>query len=169
MYLAGTMTGWRCVKMSRPEGEAAWVHIHDTLEGTHHYKFLVDGLWCVEEAEPTIEAEDKVWNVMEVKKTDFEVFEALACDSFSLKMSEKNKLENKFNSDSWCQVDNEYHCIYHLTIATLHRSVPALRSWTRGCGPRPACPRTCYRSAETRNNEPSRRFHSARRRPLLRH
>ena len=109
MYLAGTMTGWRCVKMSRPEGEAAWVHIHDTLEGTHHYKFLVDGLWCVEEAEPTLEAEDKVWNVMEVKKTDFEVFEALACDSFSLKMSEKNKLENKFNSDSWCQVDNEYH------------------------------------------------------------
>ena len=102
------MTGWRCVKMSRPEGEAAWVHIHDTLEGEHHYKFLVDGLWCVEEAEPTVEAEDKVWNVMEVKKTDFEVFEALACDSFSLKMSEKNKLENKFNSDSWCQVDNEY-------------------------------------------------------------
>ena len=114
MYLAGTMTGWRCVKMSRPEGEAAWVHIHDTLEGEHHYKFLVDGLWCVEEAEPTLEAEDKVWNVMEVKKTDFEVFEALACDSFSLKMSEKNKLENKFNSDSWCQVDNEYHCIYYL-------------------------------------------------------
>ena len=68
----------------------------------------MDGLWCVEEAEPTVEAEDKVWNVMEVKKTDFEVFEALACDSFSLKMSEKNKLENKFNSDSWCQVDNEY-------------------------------------------------------------
>ena len=73
-------------------------------EGKHFYKFLVDGHWVVEETEPRVEREDKVWNVIEVKRSDFEVFDALACDSFSLKNSEKNKSEKNFSSDSWCQV-----------------------------------------------------------------
>ena len=104
VYLTGTMTNWRCVKMSKPEGENNWVHIHDTREGKHYYKFLVDGYWKVEDSEAKVEREDKVWNVMEVKKSDFEVFDALACDSFSLKIGEKNKTERSFKSDSWCQV-----------------------------------------------------------------
>lgn len=58
----------------------------------------------VEETEPRVEREDKVWNVIEVKRSDFEVFDALACDSFSLKNSEKTKSEKNFSSDSWCQV-----------------------------------------------------------------
>ena len=102
VYLSGTMTGWRCVKMSKPEGETNWVHIHDTREGKHYYKFLVDGHWRVEDSQAKLERDDKVWNVMEVKKSDFEVFDALACDSFSLKT--KSKSEKLFNSDSWCQV-----------------------------------------------------------------
>ena len=73
-------------------------------EGKHFYKFLVDGHWVVEETEAKVEREDKVWNVIEVKKSDFEVFDALACDSFSLKNSEKTKSEKNFSSDSWCQV-----------------------------------------------------------------
>ena len=102
VYLTGTMTGWRCVKMSKPEGETNWVHIHDTREGKHYYKFLVDGHWRVEDNQAKVEKADNVWNVMEVKKSDFEVFDALACDSFSLKTKSKN--EKLFNSDSWCQV-----------------------------------------------------------------
>ena len=90
--------------MSQPEGESFWVHIHDTREGKHFYKFLVDGLWSVEDTEVKVEREDKQWNMMEVKRSDFEVFDALACDSFSLKNSEKNKSEKNFKSDSWCQV-----------------------------------------------------------------
>ena len=42
------MTGWKCVKMSKPEGESFWVNIQDTKEGKHFYKFLVDGEWMVE-------------------------------------------------------------------------------------------------------------------------
>ena len=102
VFVTGTMTGWRCVKMSRPEGETGWVHIHDTREGKHVYKFLVDGHWRVEDSQAKVERDDNVWNVMEVKKSDFEVFDALACDSFSLKTKSKN--EKLFNSDSWCQV-----------------------------------------------------------------
>ena len=48
VYLSGTMTGWNCVKMSKPEGESFWVNIQDTKEGKHFYKFLVDGEWMVE-------------------------------------------------------------------------------------------------------------------------
>ena len=82
--------------------EGIWYFIF--REGKHFYKFLVDGHWVVEETEPRVEREDKVWNVIEVKRSDFEVFDALACDSFSLKNSEKTKAEKNFSSDSWCQV-----------------------------------------------------------------
>ena len=30
VYVTGSMTDWQCVKMSKPPGEAAWVHIIDT-------------------------------------------------------------------------------------------------------------------------------------------
>ena len=119
------MTDWQSVRMSKPQGETAWVHIIDTRnvfpklikaeilllrEGKHFYKFLVDGHWVVEETEAKVEREDKVWNVMEVKRSDFEVFDALACDSFSLKNSEKTKSEKNFSSDSWCQVSQDWSC-----------------------------------------------------------
>ena len=53
-----------------------------------------DYVWC----------NQSVKQCFQVKKSDFEVFEALACDSFSLKNNEKNKSEKYFKSDSWCQV-----------------------------------------------------------------
>jgi len=109
VYLAGSMTGWRSVKMSKPEGESYWVSIQDTREGTIHYKFLVDGHWCIEDTENKVKNEEGVeWNVMEVRKSDFEVFEALACDSFTLKNTEKSKDEKKIKSDSWCQVSPDF-------------------------------------------------------------
>jgi len=110
VYLTGTMTSWKSVKMSKPEGESYWVSIQDTREGTIHYKFLVDGHWCVEDTEKKVKNEEGVeWNVMEVRKSDFEVFEALACDSFTLKNTEKSKEEKKFKSDSWCQVSPDFN------------------------------------------------------------
>ena len=82
------------------------MNIQDTREGTIYYKFLVDGYWCVEENENKVKNDEGVeWNVMEVRKSDFEVFEALACDSFTLKNTEKSKEEKRFKSDSWCQVN----------------------------------------------------------------
>ena len=34
VYMTGSMTSWKCVKMSKPEGESYWVSIQDTREGT---------------------------------------------------------------------------------------------------------------------------------------
>ena len=41
---------------------------------------------------------------LQVCKSDFEVFEALACDSFTLKDSEQKKEERRVKSDAWTQV-----------------------------------------------------------------
>jgi len=95
--------------MSKPAGESHWVRILEVSEGTHHYKFLVDGVWSTEETEPTV-ANDvgNLWNVVQVCKSDFEVFEALACDSFTLKDSEQKKEERRVKSDAWTQVSPDF-------------------------------------------------------------
>ena len=89
----------------------------------------------VEETEPRVEREDKVWNVIEVKRSDFEVFDALACDSFSLKNSEKTKSEKNFSSDSWCQVRLKLSITLSPDLFLLHeilfsRCLPTLISST---------------------------------------
>ena len=43
---------------------------------------------------------------LQVCKSDFEVFEALACDSFTLKDSEQKREERRVKSDAWTQVRN---------------------------------------------------------------
>lgn len=59
-----------------------FVTILDLPEGEHEYKFLIDGEWKYDPNEPTKEnAQGITNNVITVKKTDFEVFDALDVDS----------------------------------------------------------------------------------------
>lgn len=53
--------------------------IIDLPEGTHHYRFLVDGQWRCDTKEPRDSGGQN--NIVIVKASDFEVFEALAVDS----------------------------------------------------------------------------------------
>lgn len=53
--------------------------IVDLPEGTHMYKFLVDGQWRCDPKEPRDGSCQN--NIVSVKQSDFEVFEALAVDS----------------------------------------------------------------------------------------
>jgi 5'-AMP-activated protein kinase regulatory beta subunit len=109
VYLAGTMTAWQSVRMTKPAGETHWVQILEAREATHHYKFLVDGHWCIEETVPTVSDEAGTkWNVIQVRKSDFEVFEALACDSFTLKNSEHEKEARRFRTETWSQVSPDF-------------------------------------------------------------
>jgi hypothetical protein len=67
-----------------------WCLIVNLHEGEHEYKFLVDGVWRHspkdrtvggEDAEPMVAAVDcSLRNVIEVRRSDFEVFEALDND-----------------------------------------------------------------------------------------
>lgn len=51
-------------------------------EGTHRYKFLVDGQWKCDPKEPKVGSDaSNLSNTLLVKGSDFEVFEALAVDS----------------------------------------------------------------------------------------
>jgi 5'-AMP-activated protein kinase regulatory beta subunit len=55
--------------------------ILDLPEGTHKYKFQVDGQWKCDPKEPKVGEGSSQFNVVNVKGSDFEVFEALAVDS----------------------------------------------------------------------------------------
>ena len=87
VYLAGTMTNWKALPMGRPVGESDHVSILECVEGDVHYKFRYRGEWLHDPAQKTVRSRDgaRTWNVIKVDSADNDVFEALACDSFSLK------------------------------------------------------------------------------------
>ncbi|KAJ8308608.1 hypothetical protein KUTeg_013482 [Tegillarca granosa] len=61
-----------------------FITIVDLPEGDHQYKFNVDGQWVHNPAEPAAPNDmGTMNNVINVKKSDFEVFEALAIDSLN--------------------------------------------------------------------------------------
>ncbi|XP_076655011.1 5'-AMP-activated protein kinase subunit beta-1 [Halictus rubicundus] len=80
VYISGTFTGWKTLPMVKSHGD--FVTIIDLPEGEHQYKFYVDGEW---RHDPDIKIVDNGMgsknNLVSVKKSDFEVFQALAKDS----------------------------------------------------------------------------------------
>lgn len=65
------------------------------LQGVHKFKFVVDGVETVDRNAPL--DENKAHNVMNVKKSDFEVFEALAMD---LASNNTNNTGNNNNNNN---------------------------------------------------------------------
>ncbi|OAD62426.1 5'-AMP-activated protein kinase subunit beta-1 [Eufriesea mexicana] len=80
VYISGTFTGWKTLPMVKSHGD--FVTIIDLPEGEHQYKFFVDGEW---RHDPDIKIVDNGMgsknNLVSVRKSDFEVFQALAKDS----------------------------------------------------------------------------------------
>ncbi|NP_001125257.1 5'-AMP-activated protein kinase subunit beta-2 [Pongo abelii] len=59
-----------------------FVAILDLPEGEHQYKFFVDGQWVHDPSEPVVTSQlGTINNLIHVKKSDFEVFDALKLDS----------------------------------------------------------------------------------------
>lgn len=80
VFISGTFTDWKPIPMVRSHGD--FVLILEIPEGEHEYKFLVDGQWKHDPTEPTADNElGTKNNYITIKKSDFEVFEALAMDS----------------------------------------------------------------------------------------
>ncbi|XP_064470688.1 5'-AMP-activated protein kinase subunit beta-1-like [Ornithodoros turicata] len=78
--ISGTFTNWKPIPMVHSHGD--FVVILDVPEGDHQYKFKVDGHWVHDEHEPTVDNDlGTKNNLINVKASDFEVFEALAMDS----------------------------------------------------------------------------------------
>ncbi|KAK7591208.1 hypothetical protein V9T40_002821 [Parthenolecanium corni] len=80
VFISGTFSSWKPVPMVKSHGD--FVTIIDLPEGEHEYKFCVDGDW---KYDPTTRITDNGLgsknNVVTVKNTDFEVFQALDMDS----------------------------------------------------------------------------------------
>ncbi|XP_065303689.1 5'-AMP-activated protein kinase subunit beta-2 [Dermacentor albipictus] len=80
--ISGTFTNWKPIPMVHSHGD--FVVILDVPEGDHQYKFMVDGQWVHDQNEPTVDNDMGTKNnLINVKQSDFEVFEALAMDSES--------------------------------------------------------------------------------------
>lgn len=81
VYLSGSFNNWSN-KIPLIRSQNTFVTIVDLPEGEHQYKFYVDGQWTHDPAEPVITSQlGTVNNIIQVKKTDFEVFDALMVDS----------------------------------------------------------------------------------------
>lgn len=80
VLISGTFTNWKTLPMVKSHGD--FVTIIDLPEGEHEYKFYVDGEW---KHDPTMRLKDGNSggknNLITVKRSDFEVFQALATDS----------------------------------------------------------------------------------------
>ncbi|XP_071322374.1 5'-AMP-activated protein kinase subunit beta-1a [Trachinotus anak] len=81
VYLSGSFNNW-ANKIPLIRSQNTFVAIVDLPEGEHQYKFYVDGQWTHDPAEPVVTSQlGTVNNIIQVKKTDFEVFDALMVDS----------------------------------------------------------------------------------------
>ncbi|XP_076802194.1 5'-AMP-activated protein kinase subunit beta-1-like [Clavelina lepadiformis] len=81
VFISGSYDNWH-TKLPLNRSHDNFVAIVELPVGEHEYKFLVDGDWKVDPQEPTKENDVGILNnVLAVKPSDFEVFEALADDS----------------------------------------------------------------------------------------
>ena len=116
VWISGTMTNWKCQEMAQPVGETEYCTIIDCPEGAVYYKFCISQNekdspeWVIDPNQEMVAASNgrsKVQaNVINVKKTDREVFAALTVDSFCVKksLSEHNEEDRSKNEDGWTQV-----------------------------------------------------------------
>ncbi|KAG8193355.1 hypothetical protein JTE90_022983 [Oedothorax gibbosus] len=82
VFISGTFSNWKPIPMVESHGDFAL--ILDVSEGEHQYKFQVDGQWMHSAKQPTIDNDlGTKNNKLSIKRSDYEVFQALADDSSS--------------------------------------------------------------------------------------
>lgn len=81
VYVSGSFNNW-VSKIPLNKSQNNFVAIVDLPEGEHQYKFCVDGQWTLDPTGAVVTSKTgTVNNVIQVKRTDFEVFDALSIDS----------------------------------------------------------------------------------------
>lgn len=80
-FLVGSFTNWKDpIQMVKSDND--FVTIIELPEGKHEYKFFIDGRWEYDLNEPSVDdGHSGRNNTVTVKKSDFEVMEALTSDS----------------------------------------------------------------------------------------
>lgn len=81
VFISGSFNNWSA-KIPLIKSHNDFVAILDLPEGEHQYKFFVDGQWVHDPSEPVVTSQlGTINNLIRVKKSDFEVFDALKLDS----------------------------------------------------------------------------------------
>ncbi|KAG8436487.1 hypothetical protein GDO86_007546 [Hymenochirus boettgeri] len=81
VFISGSFNNWS-TKIPLIKSHNDFVAILDLPEGEHQYKFFVDGQWVHDPSEPVVTSQlGTINNLIQVKKSDFEVFDALKLDS----------------------------------------------------------------------------------------
>uniref|UniRef100_A0A4W5MSH0 Protein kinase, AMP-activated, beta 1 non-catalytic subunit, b n=1 Tax=Hucho hucho TaxID=62062 RepID=A0A4W5MSH0_9TELE len=81
IFVSGSFNNW-ATKIPLNKSQNNFAAVVDLPEGEHQYKFCVDGQWTLDPTGAVLTTKTgTVNNVIQVKRTDFEVFDALMIDS----------------------------------------------------------------------------------------
>ncbi|CAH1369881.1 hypothetical protein MTP99_011370 [Tenebrio molitor] len=125
VYVSGTFTEWKTIPMVKSHGD--FVTIIDLPEGEHQYKFYVDGEWKNDPSNKTVEDDSGVKNnLITVKKSDFEVFQALDKDSENVNndSTQKEFCQEIPQNKPWEKVSGPPILPPHLLQVILNKDTP---------------------------------------------
>ncbi|TDG46507.1 hypothetical protein AWZ03_007068 [Drosophila navojoa] len=122
--ISGTFSKWKPIPMVRSHGN--FVTIIDLPEGDHQYKFCVDGEWKHDPKLKSVENEDgEKTNLVSVRASDFEVFQALAKDSENVpNYAEKEYSQEVPQVKPWEKVSGPPVLPPHLLQVILNKDTP---------------------------------------------
>nr|CAD7265668.1 unnamed protein product [Timema shepardi] len=132
VLISGTFSNWKTLPMVKSHAMSCRSHgdfvtIIDLPEGEHQYKFYVDGEW---RHDPGVRIVDNGMgsknNMVTVKNTDFEVFQALAIDS-------EGSGGNQQSKTFFRQATNSWRCLF--VTEEYSQEVPANKPWEKVSGP----------------------------------
>ncbi|XP_065370389.1 5'-AMP-activated protein kinase subunit beta-1 [Calliphora vicina] len=124
VMISGTFTQWKPVPMVR--SHANFVTIIDLPEGDHQYKFCVDGEWKHDPKLKSVENDaGEKSNLVSVRQSDFEVFQALAKDSENcVNNADKEYSQDVPQSKPWEKVSGPPILPPHLLQVILNKDTP---------------------------------------------
>lgn len=124
VFICGTFTEWKTIPMVKSHGN--FMTIIDLPEGEHQFKYYVDGEWKNDAATKVIEDDiGEKNNLISVRKSDFEVFQALDKDS----ENSGNDLQKEYSqeipvSKPWEKVPGPPILPPHLLQVILNKDTP---------------------------------------------
>ncbi|XP_068143965.1 5'-AMP-activated protein kinase subunit beta-1 [Drosophila tropicalis] len=122
--ISGTFSNWRPITMVRSHGN--FVTIIDLPEGDHQYKFCVDGEWKHDPKLKSVDNDEgEKNNLVSVRASDFEVFQALAKDSENVtNYAEKEYSQEVPQVKPWEKVSGPPVLPPHLLQVILNKDTP---------------------------------------------
>lgn len=121
---SGTFSSWKALPMVKSHGD--FVTIIDLPEGEHQYKFYVDGEWKHDPKLKNVENDvGSKNNLVSVRRSDFEVFEALKKDSEGAVNNEQKEYSQEIpQSKPWEKVSGPPVLPPHLLQVILNKDTP---------------------------------------------